>query len=44
MHQTTPKVGIFWWHADNLIVSSVPWTEGVDDGMFVNGPNDHYQY
>jgi hypothetical protein len=40
----TGDVGIFWIDRGQLIMASVPLAEGVDDGLFVNGPYDHDPY
>jgi hypothetical protein len=37
----TGDVGIFWVDRGQLIMAAVPLAEGVDDGLFVNGPYDH---
>jgi hypothetical protein len=40
----TGDVGIFWVDQGHLIMASVPIADGVDDGQFVNGPDDHDPY
>jgi hypothetical protein len=37
----TGDVGIFWVDHGHLIMAAVPVAEGVDDGLFVNGPYNH---
>jgi hypothetical protein len=37
-------VGIFWAYQGKLIISAVPVAEGVDDGTFINGPDDHLPF
>jgi hypothetical protein len=34
----TGNVGIFWVDRERLIMAAVTLAEGVDDGLFVNGP------
>ena len=34
-------VGIFWICRGQLIKAAVPLVDGNDDGLFVNGPDDH---
>ena len=38
------KVGIFWVYHTQPIVAAVPLPEGINDGDFINGPDDHLQY
>jgi hypothetical protein len=40
----TGSVGIFWFDRGQLIIDAVPLADGVDDGVFVNGPYDHDPY
>jgi hypothetical protein len=40
----TGDVGIFWVDRGQLIIAAVPLADGVDGGVFVNGPDDHYPY
>jgi len=40
----TGDVGIFWIDRGQLIMAAVPLAEGVDDGFFVNGMDDHDPY
>ena len=37
----TGDVGIFWIYRGQLIKAAVPLVDGNDDGLFVNGPDDH---
>jgi hypothetical protein len=37
-------VGIFWVDHGHLIMAAVTVTDGVNDGVFVNGPDDHDPY
>jgi len=37
-------VGIFWVYQGQLIVAAVPLEAGIDDGEFINGPDDHLPY
>jgi hypothetical protein len=37
-------VGIFWIYRGQLILKAVPLQEGLDDGDFINGPEDHLSY
>jgi hypothetical protein len=43
-HIMTGDVGIFWVDQGQLIITAVPVADGVDDGLFVNGPYDHDPY
>ena len=38
------QVGIFWIYRGQLILKAVPLQEGLDDGDFINGPEDHLSY
>jgi hypothetical protein len=40
----TGDVGIFWIDRGQLIMAAVPLAEGVDDGLFINGMDDHDPY
>jgi hypothetical protein len=40
----TGDVGIFWVDRGQLIIAAVSLADGVDDGVFVNGPDDHDPY
>lgn len=41
----TGEVGIFWFiTSSEILQDSVPFTEGEDDGDFINGPSGHYEY
>jgi hypothetical protein len=40
----TGDVGIFWIDRGALILASVPFAEGVDEELFVNGMDDHDPY
>jgi hypothetical protein len=40
----TGDVGIFWVDRGQLIIAAVPLADGVDDGVFANGPDDHDPY
>jgi hypothetical protein len=37
-------IGIFWVPHDQLITAAVPLAEGIDDGLFINGLDDHDPY
>jgi hypothetical protein len=43
-HFMTGDVGIFWVDQGYLIMAAVPLADGIDDGRFVNGPDDHDPY
>lgn len=34
-------VGIFWWYQGQLLIGAVPLAQGIDDGVFINGPHNH---
>ena len=38
------QVGIFWIYRGQLILKAVPLQDGLDDGDFINGPEDHLTY
>src|SRR5262245_39427400 len=38
------QVGIFWIYRGQLILKTIPLQEGLDDGDFINGPEDHLSY
>ncbi len=38
------EVGIWWFYNGDLIKSSIPLTEGVEYGDFINGLTDHYPF
>jgi hypothetical protein len=38
------QVGIFWILRGQLILKAVPLQDGLDDGDFINGPEDHLSY
>ena len=38
------QVGIFWIYRGQLILKAVPLQDGLDDGDFINGPEDHLSY
>lgn len=35
------KVGIFWFYQSLPLVAAVPLQHGIDNGDFINGPDDH---
>lgn len=35
------KVGIFWFFNNKPIIVSTALKQGIDDGLFINGPYDH---
>jgi hypothetical protein len=37
----TGDVGIFWIYRGQLIKAAVPLVDGNEDGLIVNGPDDH---
>jgi hypothetical protein len=37
----TGDVGIFWIYRGQLIKAAVPLVDGNDNGLFVNGPDEH---
>jgi hypothetical protein len=43
-HIMSGDVGIFWVDQGQLIMAAVPLTDGIDDGQFVNEPDDHEPY
>jgi hypothetical protein len=36
------NVGIFWFYAGKPLGFAVPLQHGIDDGDFINGPDDHW--
>jgi hypothetical protein len=43
-HMMTGDVGLFWADQGQVMMAAVPLVNGIDDGRFVNGPDDHEPY